>query len=235
MFLLQLKIWQNLKELADFDMKKEKIVEIVWFVILLALFILSFILLKNGVLQERLASFGIWAPLILVILKMSTLIIAPLGGVPLYVLSGALFGSFKGFLLCFLGDFLGSVVCFFIGRRYGQRLVKLFVGENFFQKIKKFTNLLGSTKSYLKARIAVVNVPEILAYAAGLSPINFWKFVILHMPLYIVVDIPLVFLGSQIANFTAKYALVAFVLALLVSGVGFFFLYKDYQKAEASE
>lgn len=213
-------------------MKKEKIVEIIWLVVIICLFILSIKLVRSGELQSEIASFGIWAPLVLILLKMSTLIIAPLGGVPLYILAGTLFGGFYGFFLCFLGDVLGSTACFFIGRKYGEKVVKFFVGKTFFEKIEKFASLIDNTKSFMKARIAAFNIPEILAYAAGLSRINFWKFLILHMPLYLVIDIPLVFFGSRIAHLSKSYVFITYVFVTLISGAGIFLLWKDYQKTE---
>ena len=211
---------------------KQKSIEKAWLLPIIGLFVLSIFLTQNGVLQERLASFGIWAPFVLVLLKISTLVVAPLGGAPLYILSGALFGSWKGFLLCFLGDVLGSAISFMISRYYGVKIVRRFVGEDLFQKISKFTGLLGDTKSFIKARLVTASIPEVLAYAAGLSPITFWKFLILHMPLYVVTDAALVFLGSQIADFTTKYAFITFGLVGVISGGSLFFLYKDYRKTE---
>lgn len=211
---------------------KQKLVEVFWLLTIIGFFVVSIFLTKNGVLQDRLATFGIFAPFILVLLKISTLVIAPLGGIPLYVLAGALFGSWQGFLLCFLGDVLGSVISFMIGRYYGERVVKFFVGEVLFKKIIKFTSLLSDTKSFIKARLVAVNLPEVLAYAAGLSRINFWKFLVLHMPLYVVSDILFVFLGEQIVNLSTGHTFIAIGVALVVSGTSLFFLLKDYRKVE---
>ena len=211
---------------------KQKIIEVTWFMVVVLLFVLSIFFTQNGVLQDRLSSFGIWAPLILIVLKISTLVIAPLGGAPLYILSGALFGGWKGFLLCFLGDVLGSAASFLIGRYYGKKVVRFFIGEALFERVNKFTDLLANTKSFIKARLATITIPEILAYAAGLSPINFWKFLALHMPLYAVTDAILVFLGAQIMNLTVRYSFAAFGLLAIVSGISIFLFYKDYQKTE---
>jgi uncharacterized membrane protein YdjX (TVP38/TMEM64 family) len=94
--------------------KKEKIIEIIWFVVVVTLFIFSFKMLRSGELQMRVASFGMLAPAVIVLLKMTTLVVAPLGGTPIYVLSGALFGNFQGFLISIIGDVLGSSACFFL-------------------------------------------------------------------------------------------------------------------------
>src|SRR3989344_5240234 len=101
-------------------LKRRKIVEYVWFVIIVLLFIVSVQMIKSGSLVNQIDSFGILAPIIFVLLKISTLVIAPLSGIPLYFIAGSLFGNFNGLILSLLGDALGSVVCFLLSRFYGQ-------------------------------------------------------------------------------------------------------------------
>ena len=211
---------------------RSSLLEIVWFVVILALFIVSLKMIKSGDLPQIISSFGILAPIILVGLKASTLIIAPLGGSPLYFLAGAMFGNLQGFILCFLGDALGSAGCFFISRKFGDKIVRKLAGDKFFVQIKKYANLLGDTKSFVKARIAVFNIPELSAYAAGLSPISFLKFILVQMLFSIPVSFLLVFFGSQIANLSLKYFfLYPLILSFFAFG-GFVALYKDYESSE---
>ncbi len=213
-------------------MKKEKIIEAVWFVLILGLFIVSVILIKNGSLQERVASFGIWAPLILLVFKISTLVIAPLGGTPIYLLSGALFGNFNGLMLMLLGDLLGSSICFYLSRIYGLKVLKFFVGGQNVERILKTVSLLDNKKSFIKARFAFISMPELLSYASGLSKINFWTFSVINLLFYIPIDIVLVFFGSQIASLSIKYFFIYPLVLGLFALSGFLALYKDYQKTE---
>lgn len=212
--------------------RKEKIIEIVWFVVVIVLFIVSIKMIRNGELQSQIQSFGIWAPLIIVVLKMSTLIIAPLGGTPLYVLSGALFGSLKGFLICFIGDILGSSVCFWLSRKYGSKVLNFFAGSQNIERVLKTVNIISDTKSFVKARLGFLSIPELLAYAAGLSKINFWIFTFINAFFYFPIDLGLVFFGSQLTNIGSQYYWIIPGLAFLAAISGFTLLYKDYQKTE---
>jgi len=213
-------------------MKKEKIIEIVWFLVVLALFVVSIKMLRSGTLQSQIISFGIWAPIILIILKSSTLIIAPLGGTPLYLLAGAVFGNVNGLVLVLVGDILGSTVCFYLSRIYGVKILSFFVGSQNVERVLNTVDLLKNTKSFTKARLGFISLPELLAYASGLSKINFWKFTIINTLFYIPVDIVLVFFGSQIAGLSLKYYLLYPLLLAIFPLIGFFALYKDYQKTE---
>lgn len=211
-------------------MKKEKIIEIVWFIIVLTIFVISVKMVRSGELSTQVASFGIFAPLLVIVLKMTTLVIAPLGGTPLYVISGALFGSVKGFLICLLGDVLGSSVCFFLSRKYGTKVLNFFAGSQNVDKVLKTVNIISNTKSFIKARIGFISMPELLSYASGLSKINFWKFSIINALFYMPVDFILVFLGSRLAEFSAKYFLILPIIIFVFALSGFALLYKDYEK-----
>lgn len=213
-------------------MKKEKIIEIIWFVVIVFIFIISIKMLRSGELESQVASFGMLAPLLIVVLKMATLVIAPLGGTPIYVLSGALFGSIKGFAIALLGDILGSSVCFLISRRYGSSVLNFFAGAQNVEKVLKTVNIISTTKSFIKARLGFMSMPELLAYAAGLSKINFWTFTLINTLFYIPVDFVFVFLGSQIVEFSAKYFLIIPAIIFVFTLSGFAMLYKDYEKVE---
>ncbi len=98
--------------------------------------------------------------------------------------------------------------------------------------VRKAIGLLDKTKSFLKARLAFIGIPEILAYAAGLSNIGFWKFLALHLPFYIPSVLILVLIGSTAAQFTAKYALIISTAGFALASAGIWILSKDYRKLE---
>ncbi len=212
--------------------KKEKVIEIIWFVVVAILFIVSLKMIKSGELQSFLASFGVLTFLIIFLLKASTLVIAPLGGTPLYIIAGAILGGFPGFLVCFLGDVFGSSICFLLSRKYGVRVLNFFAGTQNVGKILSTVNIVSTTRSFVKARLGFVSMPELLSYAAGLSQINFWKFSIINALFYLPVDLMLVFLGTRIASFGAKHYLLLPALAFVVACSGFLMLYNDYKKVE---
>lgn len=215
-------------------MKKEKIIQIIWFVIIIALFYFSLELLRSGDLNQFVAKAGIFAPLILVILKITTLVVAPLGGSPLYVVAGALFGGVKGFVLAFIGDVIGSAICFWLSRRFGQKVLDTFVGSQYKEKVVQTVSIIHDTKSVIKARLAFVSIPELLSYAAGLSKVGFWKFMFINALFYLPVDMAVVFLGAEIANITARYFLLLPIVIFIISAIGFASLYTDYQKVEGN-
>ena len=215
--------------------KRKKIVEYFWFLIIIFIFVASIQLTKNGFLINQIDSFGILAPIIYVLLKMSTLIIAPLGGTPLYFIAGALFGNVYGFILSLLGDALGSVTCFLLARFYGPKIVKTFIGEKFFEKVIHTVAVLSSIKSFIKARISLMAMPELLAYAGGFSKINFLTFFLINVLFYVPVDFAYVFFGHQIVAISSAHTFLFYGVAAAVTLSGLWFLYKDHRNLEKVE
>jgi len=209
---------------------RKRILEATWLIIIIALFVISIQAVRNGYFIDKIDSFGIWAPVIFVLLKISTLVFAPLGGMPLYFIAGGLFGKLTGFLLAMLGDTLGSIICFLLSRYYGEKVVKVFAGENIFKKIVSTVAVLKDKKSFIKARISMMIMPEILSYASGFSRIKFSTFFIINFLLYLPADFIFVFFGYEVITLMANHGLILYGVILLITGVGFWLLYKDYKK-----
>jgi uncharacterized membrane protein YdjX (TVP38/TMEM64 family) len=145
--------------------------------------------------QTTIEHAGIWAPLVLVLAKASTLVFAPLGGSPLYPLAGALFGFWEGALLLMLGDALGAVVCFYISRIFGRHLTEKMIGDD--QKfLSRAMRMMATTKGFLIARVCFMPAPEVSAYAAGLTRIRFLTFFPIQIIVGIVPTILLAGMGS---------------------------------------
>ncbi|MEK7135121.1 MAG: VTT domain-containing protein [Patescibacteria group bacterium] len=72
---------------------------------------------------------GVWGPLVFILLKTSTIVIAPLSGSPLYPLVGLLFGFWPGFLYVVVGDALGYSIAFLLSRIFGKKLINKFLSN----------------------------------------------------------------------------------------------------------
>ena len=217
---------------AQNKMKKEKIIEVIWLVLAVLLFVVSIYFTKSGELASSISSLGILAPIIIIILKISTLVIAPLGGLPLYIIAGGLFGGFYGFLICFFADVLGCSICFLLSRKYGVKVLNLFVGTEKVEKITKVIGVIRNWKALLKIRSAFIYSPEFFSYGAGITPIRFSEFTIINSIFLIPVDILSVFFGSKISELSTKYTLFFSLTLFILIAFGLLSIYKDYKKSE---
>jgi len=207
---------------------REIIVNILWLGITIGAVYLFARVVGLDALRERVAASGAWGPLIVVALKASTLVIAPLGGSPLYPIAGAVFGFWLGFVYTFVGDLLGAAIAFYISRVFGRKIVRYFVTGPGMKVVDAILRYLGTTRGLLQARLIFFSFPEGVTYAAGLTTISFWKFLCVVVPVGILPHIALVASGEALSRYAAALDPVVLVsgymvIAGIMAGGGYWF------------
>ena len=98
-------------------------------------------------------------------------------GVPQFVLIAAAvvaFGPWLGFAYSWLGTEVSSLVGFWLGRRFGARLLRAYAGKG----LRQFTDLVG--RNGFVASLIVRLVPSapfiFVNMAAGVTPMRWWSF-----------------------------------------------------------
>lgn len=181
-------------------------------------------------MRERIAMVGIWGPLLIILLKASTLVVAPLGGSPLYPIAGAAFGFWYGFLYTFLGDFLGTAIAFYISRLFGRKVAEYFVTKPGMRVVDAVLGYLETTRGLIQARLIFFSFPEGVVYAAGLTAIPFWKFLVVLIPIGIGPAALLVAFGQALSLYITTHpflvALGYFVTIGIMAGGGYWFYHR---------
>lgn len=126
-------------------------------------------------LQEWMDSYGIWAPLIFIILQAVQVVIPIIpGGVTL--LGGVIFfGPWWGFVYNYLGIIAGSFAVFGISRVYGKPLMyRLFKPESI-EKYENWTSNHGRFAKLFAFAIFIPGAPDgLICYLAGTTQMT-WK------------------------------------------------------------
>ncbi len=179
--------------------------------------------LDIGELQVWIEKAGIWGPLVFILLKISTIVIAPLSGSPLYPLVGLLFGFWPGILYVAIGDFLGYTIAFYISRIFGRNVVLKLISRKEEGLIARIVDHIGETKGFIQACLTFFGLPEVLSYAAGLSRLSYLKFISILWPFFTAVTAVLVFFGSSLKPTNGSLLIglaipVAGALAMLIGG-----------------
>jgi uncharacterized membrane protein YdjX (TVP38/TMEM64 family) len=199
---------------------------------ILALVALSFVIdieeLKGWVINA-----GPWAPVLFILLKITTVVVAPISGSPLYPLIGLLFGFFPGFLYAALGDFLGYTIAFFISRYFGRALVLKLIEKNETGLLARIVDRIGDEKGFFFACLAFGVFPELLAYGAGLSRLSYFKCILILWPLSMIVSATLVLFGSSISLTNGSFlgaSLIPMVIGGAVFATGLFLFYRHVKE-----
>ena len=130
-------------------------------------------------LREYLSGFGIWAPLILILIQTLQVIVPVLPGFLGCIVGAALFGRWGGFWCNYIGISLGSVIAFFLARRYGKALVKRMVSAKTYDSYAE--KLRGKKGSYTLLLFLAILLPlapdDFLCYFSGLTEMSSKRFV----------------------------------------------------------
>ena len=124
---------------------------------------------------------GAWAPILFILLKAVTYIVAPLSGSPLTLAAGPLFGIWEGTLYSLAGDILGGSVNFWLSRLAKRSVVERLVGESNMRRAARFHDRLADWRNLLFLRIVFAGFYDVLSYAAGLTTLTYRKYLVVSI------------------------------------------------------
>ncbi len=125
-------------------------------------------------IRQTVEGFGPLAPAVFVLLLVAQAVLAPLPAPALAAAGGYVFGAFWGFVLTWLGALLGGVLCFALSRALGRGFVARSARlEGLDRRMEEH----GAVIVFVLRLIPVVSF-DAISYAAGLTRIPFWKFLL---------------------------------------------------------
>lgn len=134
--------------------------------------------LSAETLQTFIVGFGIWGPIVFILVQIIQVIVPILPGAISCVAGVLIFGNMMGFVYNYIGICIGSIVVFFLSRRYGSYFVRKAIGQ---KKYDKFIGYIDYDKKFDKFFAYAIFFPvapdDILCYIAGLSKMRLEKFI----------------------------------------------------------
>ena len=127
--------------------------------------------------RDYLLGFGAWAPVISALLMVLQALVLPVPSSLLTLANGLLFGTFWGALLSWSSAMVAAVLCYAISRMLGRPVAARLVGERPLHFADRFFERYGR-HAVLIARLIPGISFDVVSYAAGLSSIGLWEFVL---------------------------------------------------------
>jgi uncharacterized membrane protein YdjX (TVP38/TMEM64 family) len=119
---------------------------------------------------------GIWGPVLIIGFMTLAIVASPIPSAPIAMVAGATYGHVAGTIYVAIGAELGAVIAFLIARYAGRNVVQKILGE------KSDYGLLGSQNALTLAVFGSRLLPFIsfdaISYAAGLSKLHLWRFLL---------------------------------------------------------
>ena len=160
-------------------------------------------------LSNFLDRMGIMGPIIFMFIQVIQTVVPIIPGAVTCVAGIVIFGVFKGFLYNYIGIMTGSVINFYLARKYGRDFVrKIFNAGTYNKYIGWLDHGDRFEKLFTIGMIIPVSPADFLCYIAGLSKMKFSKY-------------------FTILAITKPFTLVAYTLGLiLLITTGFNFIFK---------
>ena len=129
-------------------------------------------------MQAYVSSFGAFAPVVLTVVQAGQVVVPILPGFLGCAVGAALFGPAGGFVCNYIGISAGSIIAYFLARKYGVSIVKSLFKEKTYQKWEAW---IGRQKYFPLALFMAILLPlfpdDFFCYFSGLTTMKPRRFI----------------------------------------------------------
>lgn len=126
---------------------------------------------------EYLQQYGKTAAVVSFFLMILQSIVSPIPAFVITLANAAIFGWWQGALLSWTSSMVGAALCFYIARGLGRDVVVSLTSERALQSLDGFFDKYGKW-AIIVSRLLPFMSFDIVSYAAGLTSMGFWPFII---------------------------------------------------------
>lgn len=169
--------------------------------IIITLFLITVIVitLKNTIfasddnLMKYINGFGIYSSIAFILLQTLQVIFPIIPGGASCLVGVILFGPVEGFIYNYIGLCIGSIISFYLSKKYGLNLIKKLFPERMLDKYLGYLNHPNYYKIFFWGILLPGAPDDFLCYLSGLTDMSYKKFI-----LTIVIGKPLTLIGYSI-------------------------------------
>ncbi|GGJ00966.1 hypothetical protein GCM10008995_08550 [Halobellus salinus] len=172
-------------------------------------------------LRAWIAQFGLFAPLVFVLIQATQVVVAPIPGQVVALVAGYLFGPLWGTVYSLTGVLIGSTVAFNLSKRYGRSFVEDILHEDVVTRFDDFVDTVGVPGLF--AFVIIPGLPDdAVCFLSGLTKWRLRTFIAViavgRLPAYVLT----VYAGGELASgrFIEGMALIGVVIG--ASAIGYY-------------
>lgn len=185
--------------------------------------------------KEKIDSMGIKGVIFVLILQVLQIIVAVVPGQPMEIVSGMLYGTWGGMLLCLVGIFIGTALVFYIVRKVGTSFIQLFFSPEKIDELRKSKVFRNPAKFELLLFIVFV-IPvipkDIFIYLGGISPVRPKRFLAIATIARIPGLFITVFAGNKLSEGNFITVVVMIAALLIIASIYYFISSRAQDKIE---
>lgn len=200
------------------------------FLILLSFYYFYPFIKEINLNPQSLESFKLWiesqgllGAIVVFLLQILQVVVSIIPGGPIQIIFGLIYGAIPGFLISFVGMFIGSILVYSITKLFRHKVINVFVKEEQLNKYQ-FLNDSPKLESILFILFLIPGVPkDTLVYYAGITNIPFKKFILITVFARIPGMLSSTFIGSSLGIGNISLSLVVFGITILFGALGFMY------------
>jgi len=174
-------------------------------------------------------SFGVFAPLSFIILQILQVVITPVSHYTVSIAGGFIFGLWQGFIFNYIGRVIGTAIAFYLGRKFGRKIILHLVKEETMKKYDYYINK-GKILLFLAYFLPLFPDDEI-SYLAGFSSMSPKVFLPLMIIGHLSGSLSLAYIGNGIQSI--KEPMFIFLSLITLIGGILFVLYSKRLRKDA--
>lgn len=168
-------------------------------------------------LRARIESLGAWGPAGVIALMTLAILVSPLPSAPVALAAGAVYGHLWGTLYVLTGSEIGAVAAFSLARFLGHDALHRRFGD------RLSVGLAGSQTVLMATVFATRLLPflsfDIVSYAAGLTVLSLWRFMVATLAGILPASFVLAHLGAEMMSEESSRILLSVLLLGLLTGL----------------
>ncbi len=185
--------------------------------------------------QLLIESYGNWGWIVAFAIQVLQVVVSPIPGEVVEVGMGLCFGWFWGTVICMVGGALAAWFIMLFVRKFGVKLVELFVSTEKINELRFINNEKKLKRTVFLLYLIPGTPKDPLIFFFGLTKINIWDFVWIQM----IARIPSIVTSAIAGEQATKQNFLATTLIFVITGalalVGIFFyrkilLHRDHKK-----
>jgi len=154
-------------------------------IIFISWYFLSTYFLDQEKIRTIINSFGIFGPILFILLQITQNVIAPIAHYPILLAGGFIWGHYIGFVLNWIGTILGTYLIIILTKKYGRPIVNKMVSKKIIEKYDWIFKKISPYGLFLIYALPVFPDDEI-TYLIGLSNMPkkniFWAIILGKIP-----------------------------------------------------
>lgn len=172
-------------------------------------------------LRMWVAQFGLFAPVVLIVIQAAQVVVAPIPGQVIALIAGYLFGSVAGTLYSFTGVLIGSTIAFSLTKRYGRSFAENVLHDDVLTRFDGFVERVGIPGLFIF--VLIPGLPDdIICFLSGLTTWSLRTFLVVitigRLPAYVLT----VYAGGQLASGEFASGLSIIAVVVFVSLLGYY-------------